>query len=1680
MKHIRHLLLLLTLLTAGFTAEAQLYGNEWIDYSKTYYKFKVGKEGIYRIAASALAGPFASVPGAQFKLYRDGQEVPLFVTTNAAFGANDYIEFYGRKADGFLDKELYGPQSQHPDDRINMFADTAAYFLTYDNTTVPLRYAQTANNIPATPPPALSYNIATVGTYFLNDFTEGRNHVPGTHVPASIFDYGEGYIDYMVDVNTPLNYTLNTPHAVSAPVNALINFSVIRSSYNYSAIPIKAILNGQQIADSTIDRDETKHFNLSVPSSLLGNTNTLQISAVDLQPVYDQYGLSYYEAQYPRDYDMGGVTFYSFKLPASSSSQYLEFTSFNSGSSAPRLYDLTARKWYIGDMSVAGKVRFYVDPYFAERKFVLYSEVSNSIQTISPAKQINFTNYSNAANQGNYILVTHKNYGAITNGHNYIDDYETYRSSVAGGSYQVVIAEVNELYDQFAYGNDIHPLSIRHFLKYAYDKWTPKPHDVFLVGKGLLYHKYRTYQQNPGSYPYAGIVPTYGDLGSDNNFVNFGPNALQQINVGRLSAWNPQEISNYLEKIKSFEAALTPAPLPTHQTELWKKEVLHIGGGRYVSEQAALLATLNNSAVIIKDTAYGAHVTTIAKNSSDPIDQVNNKNIDSLVNNGLSLITFHGHATSNGFELNLNNPETYNSAPKLPHFLALGCDVSQIFNLSSATRTLSERYLIAPTGGSISMIASNNLQYPNFHASYLPAFYKSVSQRNYGGSIGDHHQFAYDSLRSVDNTAFTYFHLESMLLQGDPATRVFGVPKPDYHIASNRLSSIPGNVVSTLDSFTLKIIGFNLGRAVKGDVDVKVEHINPGGVTTLIKTLNFTDLFNTDTAFVRVPVNALADIGLNKYRVSIDDNDVYDENNESNNVGVLDLFIYSDNLVPIYPYEFSIVNKQGITLKASTLNPFRGMGRYKIEIDTTELFNSNLKQHITITSAGGVIKWTPNMVYVDSTVYYWRTAFDSTVNGTYQWSYSSFIYLANGSPGWNQSHYYQYQKNSFTNLAYGTDRTFKYPVGYNSVTASNAIYSDQIAGWPWNTADFVKVMFNGIDIQRLGCQPWQGTIQVTVFDSVTNALWKNDPINGTSGAYPSCLSNRNVYTFEFPVNTPQGRSNAAHFLDSIPNGHFVLVRNIINLGAYDTAFVDEWKTDVSPTPTLYQVMNNYGFNQIDSFNQIRPFIFFRKKGDNSYPVYQYFGQTMLDTLVKEFVLPTLRTSGNMNSTVIGPALQWQQMKWKYSALDNQLQNDHPYVTVIGVDTNNISAQLYQGYALDTSLSFISAVQYPKLKLIWTSLDSMNLTSPQLNSWRVLYSPVPEAALNPAAYFAFKDSLQTGQLFDFAVAIENLTDIPMDSMLVNYKIIDANSSTHLIASKRYRPLPGNDTLHATLSFDASSYAGDNVFFIEANPDNDQPEQYHPNNLGYVPFKMIKDEKNPLIDVTFDGVHILDKDIVSSKPFIKITLKDENKYLALDDTSLLTVRLRYPDQISTSTVIPFDGTICKFIPAQPASGKNEATIEFRPTFLEDGIYELFVNGRDKSGNEAGKTDYQVAFEVINKSSISNILNYPNPFSTSTAFVFTLTGSEIPSQFKIQILSVTGKVVREITRQELGPIHIGRNITEYKWDGKDQYGQMLGNGVYLYRVITSIKGNEIEHRQSGADKFYKNGYGKMYIMR
>jgi hypothetical protein len=428
-------------------------------------------------------------------------------------------------------------------------------------------------------------------------------------------------------------------------------------------------------------------------------------------------------------------------------------------------------------------------------------------------------------------------------------------------------------------------------------------------------------------------------------------------------------------------------------------------------------------------------------------------------------------------------------------------------------------------------------------------------------------------------------------------------------------------------------------------------------------------------------------------------------------------------------------------------------------------------------------------------------------------------------------------------------------------------------------------------------------------------------------------------------------------------------------------------------------------------------------------------------------------------------------------------NDQATVDLIGVTANGTET-LLNTVALNQTvfdISNISAQQYPYIKLRLANVDSTNFTPYQLNHWRLYYTPIPEGVIAPNVYFSFKDTLDIGEPLNMGVVFKNVSEYNFsDSMKIKMTIRDKNNNENNIEIPKQKILIAGDTIRLNVPVATQQFTGDNTFYVEFNPNQDQPEQYQFNNFLYNNFYVKADSVNPYLDVTFDGVHILNRDIVSAHPDILIKLTDDARWLLLNSPDLIKVQLKYPD--GTIRDFNFDNDTLVFTPAS-GGNNNAATVHFTPQLLIDGNYELIVIAKDKSGNSAGDMQYRIAFQIINKPMISNLLNYPNPFTTSTAFVFTLTGSEIPQNMRIQILTITGKIVKEITMGELGPIRIGRNITEYKWDGTDQYGQKLANGVYLYRVITNLNGKSLDKykaAEDNTDKYFNKGYGKMYLMR
>lgn len=1715
--------LLFIFLSGSLFANAQSYNNEWIDHSKTYYKFKISVTGLYRINHAALTNlGIQSTAAEQFQLWRNGKEIPLFTTKQTGVFTNtDYIEFWGEMNDGKPDLPLYRVPEYQLNDKWSLETDTAAFFLTVNNG-ANKRLVPATNVLPSVIP-AEPYFIHTAGKYYKDKYNPGYGAVVGDLIYSSSYDQGEGWTS--TDISTFASRTSNTTYNVTYGVGPAVTFSnlftspggppakikIAVSGNSLNARRYKMTMNGDSVIGDVVDYFDHSLDSTEFPLAQLNSnnaefrvTNLATVSCPDIVPGdiiqpcgVDRMVVHKIELKYARLFNFGGANNFLFELAPNPAGNYLEIAGFNHGGVAPVFYDFTNGRRYIGDISDPSLVKVVLEPSSVLRSLLLVTQSAAYPVAVTNFQQRNFVNYAQPAQQGDFLIISHPALMIGTGGSTPVDDYRAYRSSSTGGNYNAKIYQIDQLIDQFGYGIKMHPVSVRNFLRWARNTYTSPVKDVFLIGKGLHYVHNHFYQGNADFHKLS-FIPTWGIPASDNLLAaDPGTDERPKVPIGRLSVVNADEVAVYLTKVKQYEQQLaTSSPLIADRA--WMKNVIHATGAGDVQLQEILDAYMEKYKRIISDTFYGGNVHSFSKTSSDPVEQTSNQRLQTLFTEGVSMITYFGHSSASTLEYNLDDPMNYNNPQKYPLFLLLGCNAGNFYNFNlsrlSTKETISEKYILAPERGGIASFASTHLGIVHYLDIYNTRNYNALAKTKYGHTFGEIMNEAITQTFNFtsQNDFYARLQCEQTTLHGDPAIKMYHFAKPDYAIEEQLIKISPGFISIAEDSFKVNASVMNIGKAINDSTVIELKRTYPNLITEVIARRTIRGIRFLDSLIFSIPIVATRDKGLNKITVTIDPDNKTDELYETNNSITKDVFIFEDELRPVYPYNYSIVNNQSIKFRASTADVFSSMKQYKFEIDTTTLFNSSLRVERTVSSTGGVIEFTSGITYTNNTVYYWRVA-AVPASGPVKWNVFSFVYLSNTSDGFNQSHYFQHTESSLNNMLLLPDRTWGFDSTFQNLFARNTIFPEGGV----QQAEFT-VSVNGSAYIGGGCN-----YHAVIFNVFNPKTFLPIPNNfsgpggaGLYGSLPQTCGDRKEYNFEFSYLTPAARTTMMNFMENVvQNGYYVVARlNIPSSSPVPPQYPDIWRKDTlvhGSGKSLWHSFVNQGFDILDSFNRPRTWIFVYQKNNpgNFTPKYT-IAQTIFDKLSLDANMRTSDTVGVITSPQFGRAKKWKTLELKGSILpDPSGASDSARISVIGVTPQGIESLLIDNLDVaiqNHDISTIDADEYPYLRLRLFSRDKVNYTPYNLEYWRILYDPSPEGAIAPNIFFQYKDTVDIGEPVDFKVAFKNVSHVPFDSLKVKLVITDRNNVQNIIPLSKRKPLTINgtpgDTVHLSAKILTTNLPGINTLFIEANPDDDQPEQFHFNNFAFRNFYVKPDSLNPLLDVTFDGVHILNRDIVSSKPDIIVKLKDEAKWMVLDDTSLLTLHVRYPN--GTSRRFYFNSDTLNFTAAgQAPNPDNTATINFKPYFVEDGEYEMIISGKDRSGNDAGAIEYRVIFEVINKPMISNMLNYPNPFTSSTAFVFTITGSEVPQNIKIEIMTITGKIVREITKHELGPLHIGRNITEFKWDGTDQFGQKLANGIYLYRVVTNLNGKTLDKYKSendNTDKYFNKGYGKMYLMR
>ena len=204
-----------------------------------------------------------------------------------------------------------------------------------------------------------------------------------------------------------------------------------------------------------------------------------------------------------------------------------------------------------------------------------------------------------------------------------------------------------------------------------------------------------------------------------------------------------------------------------------------------------------------------------------------------------------------------------------------------------------------------------------------------------------------------------------------------------------------------------------------------------------------------------------------------------------------------------------------------------------------------------------------------------------------------------------------------------------------------------------------------------------------------------------------------------------------------------------------------------------------------------------------------------------------------------------------------------------------------------------------------------------------------------------------------------------------------------------------------------------------------------------FFVARDSIRPVFSVKFDGEEIIDNDIVSSTPEVIIKLED-NSPLPLDTSYFTIVHNNKPLRFYQPEITwTYQGPGTPFV------------ITWKPN-LNDGRQTLEVLAKDASGNFFDSTSYRVIFYVYNENDITDVYNYPNPFARTTHFTFILKGNDKPDELDIKIYTIAGRLIRDI---KLTPTDLITNFNKIYWDGRDEDGDEVGNGVYLYKMIAKF---------------------------
>jgi hypothetical protein len=1682
MSALRLSLALLLALCALFDAQSAWAQSAWYDGSQPHVQIDVAADGVYRIDAASLRDALpggtslSDISPETIRLIEKGTEVPIHLTGtgDGQLDPDDTIAFVGQRNRGTDELWAYdGDASAQSSTYYSLYSDTTTYWLTWggDNG---LRYQKQSSGSAS---PIRSVRD-TLHMEEDNRYYFGR---PGENGNAR-YTESEGYFWRRFSHNSTgsISETYTLPVGRRADTDAeQLNLSVrldaASNSCHYVEVEARLRSGYESVATvewrgfswngkprptitASIDQDRIPDGGLDLRLTSYNSNSQFTLDNCNPSGTPNYVLLDWIEARYTRTLAARGDR-QRFVTETATEHTY-ELSGYAGGT--VQVYNPRDARRFAAPVS-SGQTTFTTVPNTAPTAY--WAVGPNGFRSPAAVRADASSHWSATSNEADYLILTT---AALRPSAQRLANY---RASADGGNYDVEIATVQNVFDEFDYGRPT-PLAIRRFVQ-ASQEWNTAPDFLTIFGDAQ-------YPIDDGSvdtlYP-AWSVPSFGYSPSDGWFAmqTDGPDDWSEVlAVGRIPVRSVAQGDLFIEKLKTYESA-APAR--------WPKRMLLLAGGTDRFEQDRLQFYSNEWGEIAADTfattttyegpAYtGMDTLRYYKKVTDALDASFQDSLSVDLQRGAGWLSYFGHSAAQTWEIVTDPPSEFDNAGKLPVVVSLGCRTGSFAGAPSSEKSapsLGEELVVGdvnPDGtpqdgtlnGGIAHFGESALGNRRPSARINDALIQHVfldTTRVLGEAI---RAAKADVEANYGNSEFYVKHLLQYGLLGDPATQLALPDKPDLHVDSDLVSITP-IAPTPFEELTVSVEVQSRGLIPSDSVDVRLTWERPDGST--VRRARRVERFPRQRSlqFSFSPTERA--LGTNTFRVAVDPTDAYAEANETDNTTQRTQTIFSTGVSLISPSDFGTVSTEQPTLTFSVSRQQDEPVSVIAQLDTVPDFSSPFRRETQQEVGALVGTWTPSNLDADAT-YYWRARAADTGNDA--WTTSQFTVRPPPlSASWRQ-------------------------VGRLFSENANQQLTRPNQSWTFSSFDrSVSIMSERGNGSRPNGFVLDGTANYEYLGFGFGVLVVNDLTGAVraSESFPTYNLRDNVERQSSPEvgDEQMAIDSLRSFLDvNVREGDYVFVRTRHIARESDPTIPGEVKSLLRNLGSTATTATPHS-QAIDTLSYRHVWVMAARKGYPDETVERVSPPSEAGDvfeIIYESRKSFSRPSGTTLTPRIGPVSDWGSLSWS-GALET---SDNLQIDVLAADSTVLIDGLSSASG-QRSLASIDAAQHPYLRLRATLTDSTTRTAPQLTEWSVAYTGVPELAVDPAGLLALSDTLAQGARGTAALPVANLGSVPSDSVRVQYTVTDASNATVSLPPDTLAPLPPGARDTSAVRVQTADLPGRNVLTatVAAEP---PPERLTNNNAAVRSFFVQADRTAPSVRVLAngraipttpsDGVGFQDANLpfVSTSPSFEIVLEDNNANLPLDDTSHVEVSIkgglpqRGPTLGDTFRRVSFADEALQLVPPD-SSAENVLRVLFDPDLQQsDSTYTLKVEAEDAKGN--AMEPYQGSFRVQQDQVIKDVYPYPNPMSSHTTFAFRVQGGSegMLHDFALRIYTLSGRLVREFTDEDLEtPLGVGWNTL--RWNGRDEDGDRVATGVYLYRV-----------RVEGDDQTFRGNIEKVTVIR